>query len=182
MDKKQKKGNEKRSVSEEKPKISVHELTEQTLKDGGLLAVMYFDMHGKSPEAIKNLLVEFLSRIADDPLTVWTYGEIEKPELYEGVYSTYAEVKVLVKNLRDLVNLVLKYAPLGIEIVKPHEKKLSIGELQTILMDLSTFSSNFTAMYLKKGLTEEKKREYARNMKIREEIGRKLIEKHRKEK
>lgn len=170
------------SGEDRKSKKTVHELTEQTIKDGGFLAVMYFDMHGKSPDEIKNILVEFLSRLAGDPLTVWTYGEIEKPELFKGVYSTYAEVKVLVKSLRDLVNLVLKYAPLGIEILKPHTKKLSIGEMQTILMDLSTFSSNFTAMYMKKGLTEDKKREYTKNMKIREEIGRRLIEKGKHEK
>jgi len=177
--KKKEKNEEKK---EKKPKKSIQELTDETIRDGGFLVIMYFDMHGNSPDEIKHLLVEFLSRIANDPLTVWTYGEIEKPELFENMYSTYAEVKVLVRNIMDLVNLVLKYAPLGIEILKPNTKKLSAGEIQTILMDLSTFSSNFTAMYLKKGLTDEKKKEYARNMKIREEIGRKMIEKNKKDK
>ena len=165
---------------DDKKQEDVHELTDRVLKDGGLLVMMYFDMPGQSPDTIQSLLVDFLAGLADDPLAVYTYGEVEEPREYEHeggkMYSTYAEVKILVGSIRDLAALVLKYAPVGVEILKPHEVKLTIGDLQELMMDLSTFSTNFTTMYMQKGLDEGKKREYAENLKLREETGKRLIE------
>jgi len=169
-------------MAEEKEKKTVEELTEETLRDGGLLVMLYFDMHGPSPEYVQNLLTELLARLANDPLALWTYGEIETPEKFDDVYSSYAEVKVLVRSFNDLVNLVLKYAPISIEVLKPHEITLSIGQLQEVLMDMSQFSAEFTAMYLRKGLDEKKKQEYLENLRKRSEIGKMLIERGKKEK
>jgi len=162
----------------EKTKKTPDEVIDEAINNGGTLAVLYFDMHGKSPETIKNLMIDFVTRVTKEPGVVFAYGEIDAPiELDDGVYSTSVEVRALTRDVRTLVALCLKYVPAGVEILRPHQIKMDIGNLQNILIDISSYAFNMTNALLRKGFTEEQKRELARRLKKREELGRRLLRK-----
>ena len=75
----------------------------------------------------------------------------------------------------------MKYAPMGVEIIKPHSMKVDAGTLQRLMLNAATFSYNFTEMYLKKALSDADKIEYDKKMKMREELGKKILEKAKEE-
>jgi hypothetical protein len=147
-----------------------------------VLAEIYFDLHGSSSEIVKNIMTDTISKLTQEPGVVFAYGEIEDALEYENnLYSTYAQGRVLAKDLESLLNICMKYAPMGIEIVKPHRMNVDAGTLQRLFLNAASFSYNFTEMYLRKTLTDKDKIEYGLKMKMREEMGKKLLEKIQKD-
>ncbi|MFA5382338.1 MAG: hypothetical protein WC356_04170 [Candidatus Micrarchaeia archaeon] len=158
-------------------KKSPEEIIEQTIKDGGLMAEIYFDLHGSSPEIVKNIMTETISKLTQEPGIIFAYGEIDDAIKCENnLYSTYSQGRVLAKDLESFLNLCMKYAPMGVEVIKPHKMNVDAGTLQRLFLNAASFSYNFTEMYLEKALNEEDKIEYAKKMKAREEMGKKILE------
>ena len=163
-------------------KKSPDELIEQTLRDGGIMAEIYFDLHGSSPEIVKNIMTDMIAKLTQEPGVVFAYGEIEEAMEHENnLYSTYAQGRLLSKDLESLLNVCMKYAPMGIEIIKPHKMTVDAGTLQRLFLNAASFSYNFTEMYLKKALSEADKIEYAKKMKMREQMGKEILDKIKKE-
>lgn len=159
---------------------SPDEIIDETIRNGGMLAALYFDVHGKTSDSVRNIMVDFVSRLTKEPGVVFAYGEIDAPiEMDNGVYSTSVEVRALTKDMRTLAALCLKYIPAGVEILRPHQLKMDIGEMQSILLDLASYAFNMTQLLLSKGLTDAQKAELARRLKKREEIGKGLLEKNK---
>ncbi len=156
------------------------EIIEETIDNGGVLAILYFDMHGSSPDTIKNIMVDFVSRLTKEPGVVFAYGEIESPiELDDNMYSTSVEVRALTRDVPTLVRLCLKYVPVGVEVIKPTTVTLDLAQFHKILTDISSYALEMMQIAIAKGMTDEQKRELARRLKKREEIGKRLLEKHR---
>lgn len=162
-------------------KKTPEEIIEKTIKEGGVMAEIFFDLHGSSPDIVKNLMVDTVSKLTQEPGVVFAYGEIEKAlEHEERMYSTFATCRVLAKDLESLLNVCMKYAPMSVEILKPHTMKVDAGTLQRLMLNAATFSYNFTEMYLKKALSDADRIEYAKKMKMRERLGKKILEKAEK--
>lgn len=161
---------------------SPEEIIEETLRDGGVLAEVYFDLHGSSSEIVKNIMAETISKLTQEPGVIFAYGEIEEAlEHKENLYSTYAQGRILAKDLESFLNICMKYSPMGVEIVKPHRMNIDAGTLQRLFLNAASFSYNFTEMYLRKTLTDLDKIEYGKKMKMREEMGKKILDKIKKE-
>jgi len=97
-----------------------------------------------------------------------------------GVFSTWAEVKLLVEDFATLVKIAIQYSPIGFEILKPDSVSLSIGQAQSILLDISDASNKFTSFIFEKVLSKEEIEEYKKKLQARYELGKKLIEKNPK--
>ncbi len=161
---------------------SPEEIIENTLRDGGVLAEIYFDLHGSSAEIVKNIMTDTISKLTQEPGVIFAYGEIEDSmEHEENLHSTYAQGRILAKDLESFLNICMKYAPMGVEIIKPHKMNVDAGTLQRLFLNAASFSYNFTEMYLKKTLTDADKIEYGKKMKMREEMGKKLLDKIKKD-
>ncbi|MFA6214635.1 MAG: hypothetical protein WC717_05160 [Candidatus Micrarchaeia archaeon] len=158
---------------------SVDEMTDDAVREGGYLAMIYFDLHASAPEAVQNLMVGFIGKLTREPGVIYAVGEIDKPMEKEGMFSTWAEVKLLARDFATLVRISSQYSPIGIEILRPDEVKMTLGEAQSSLLDVSQTSQNFTRLIMEKMLSEGEKKDYARKMEQRMELGKKLFEKKR---
>ena len=158
-------------------KKTVDQITEEAIKAGGYLSVLYFDLHSSSHEAVKNIMVGFISKLTKENGVIYAVGKIDQPIEKEGVFSTWAEVKILVQDFPTMVRLALLYSPIGVEILRPDEVKLTLGEAQGTLLDIAQTSQNYTRMIMERVLSKEEKEAYAKKMEQRVELGKRLLEK-----
>ncbi|MEM4389978.1 MAG: hypothetical protein QXG98_04940 [Candidatus Micrarchaeia archaeon] len=154
----------------------IQKLTDETIAEGGVLALLYFDVHGASAEEVRNKMVEFVSRINMEPGVVTCYGEIKEPIQSEGMYSTAAEVKVLTKDFNTLLTLGMRYGPISAEILRPEVLKIKMSEAATMITNVASTSHQLSTFILNKVLSKEELERFQKVMKQREEIGRKLLE------
>ena len=158
---------------------SVDEMTDDAIREGGYLAMVYFDLHGTTSEAVKNLMVGFIGKLTREPGVIYAVGEIDQPMEKEGIFSTWAEVKLLASDFPTLVKIAAQYSPIGVEILRPDEVKMNLGEAQGSLLDISQTSQNFTRLIMERMLTDGEKKDYATKLSQRMELGKKLFEKKR---
>lgn len=156
---------------------SVDDITNEAIKHGGMLALLYFDLHGKSKEAVQNILVGFIAKISKENGVVYSYGEIEEPIEFDGMFSASAEFKLLAKDYSSLQKICGQYSPIGIEILRPSEINLTLGEAQNALLEVSMLSQNFVHVMMDKLMTPEEKADYQKKMLQQAELGKRLVEK-----
>lgn len=161
---------------------SVDELNDKIVGKGGLLATMYFDIHGNSPEVIQNSMVDMIGRLTQEIGVVYATGEIEKPIEYEKMYSTCAEVKLLVKDLNSLINVCFRYGPIGVDLLRPEELKLNIPQLHEILLNVSQTSQEYAQFMYNKIMTPEDKVSFNKQLINRAELAKRIIEKRKEKK
>ena len=160
---------------------SVDEITDTAIREGGYLANVYFDLHSKSADEVKHLMVGFVSKLSKERGVIYAVGEIDKPVEKDGIFSTWAEVKLLAQDFAALVRVCVQYSPVGVEILRPEEVRLPLGDAQSILLDLSQTSLNFTRLIMEKVLSKEEAGEYEKKVSARAELGKKLLERKDKQ-
>ena len=160
-------------------KNEVEEATRRALEKGGVLAKLYFDMQSENESDLQPLMTDLISnRLLKTPGVLYCVGEIEQPLKLENTYSTSAVVTILLKDIGALINVAFNYAPAGVEILKP-EKEVSIktGELQSILIDVSNIAMQYSQYILSRVLTKEDYEKVQNNLKNRELVGKRLMDK-----
>jgi len=156
---------------------SIEEVNDEIVKKGGLLVVMYFDVHGNSPDIIQNSMVDMVGRLTHEPGVVYATGSIDEPIEFEGMHSTSAEVKLLATDFNSLLSVCFRYGPIGIDVIKPEEMKLSLPQLHTILLNVSQISQEYTKFVYGKLMTAEEKEDFNKKLVNRAELAKKLVEK-----
>ena len=156
---------------------SVDQITDEAIHEGGFLTIIYFDLHASTKDAVQNIMVGFISKLVKEPGVIYAVGEIDKPVEKDGLFSTWAQVKLLARDFTTLVKVATQYSPIGIEILRPGEVRLSLGEAQGALLDISQTSLNFNRIIMERMLSKEEKEEYQKKMQQRAELGRMLLEK-----
>ncbi len=153
----------------------INKLIEKTVKDGGVLAFLYFDLHGNQKEALQKLGVGFVQKILQEQGVKYAQGEIDEPVENAGLFSTSVEIKVLSKDIVTLARLCGSYSPFSIEILQPEEFRLSLSDMHEILMFLGATTHDYKKYIIEKVATPEEKERYKRNMEQRLKIGEKLM-------
>jgi hypothetical protein len=156
---------------------TIEELTERAIREGGMLVNLYFDMHGSSKEVIQNSLVEMIGRMTHEPGVIYVTGVVEEPIEVNGMQCTSAEVKLLAKNFNSLVNVSFRYAPIGLDIIKPEEVKLSIREMHDVLLNISQTAQEYTTFITEKVMNEEERIAFKKQLLNRAEVAKRLLEK-----
>jgi len=149
----------------------LEELIGKACKRGAVYAVMHFDAHGSDEKAVKDSLVDFISRLTNEKGVVYCKGEIEPALEKDGMHSSCAEVKVLGAHFNALLNLALKYGPIAVEILQPKELKLDVQEAQSLLLDASQATQEYSQYILEKTLSEDDLRALQQRVKRRAELG-----------
>ena len=164
-------------------KKSIKEITQQTIRDGGVLELLYFDIHAATKEDVQNLGVGFVDHVIKTPGVVYALGEIDEPiGGGEGKnYSSSIEVKLLTKNFITLANICLTHSPFTVEIVKPNTINLPLNEVHELLGLLGATTAEYKKTILSKIAKPEEIAEMQRQLKIRAELGKKLLEKKKGE-
>ncbi len=154
-------------------------LVRDTVANGGVLAMLYFDIHASSKELVQELGTGFANSLIGKPGVVFSYSEIDEPVGGgEGKnWSSSISVKILTKDFATLAAICIAHSPFSVEILRPDEIRLSLSEAHTLLGTISAT----TAEYKKYILTQlSKPHEIAalqENLKRRAEMGRKLLKK-----
>jgi len=161
-------------------KKSIDQITDEAIADGAYLAMVYFDLHAKTADDVKNLMVGFIGKLTKEPGVIYAVGEIDQPAETGGVFSTWAEVKLLAQDFSTLAKISAQYSPIGVEILRPDRVSLAIPDAQGLLLDISQTSQNFTRMIMERVLSKEEVEEYQKKMQARTEMGKKLLENSRK--
>jgi hypothetical protein len=166
---------------EGKGERKLDELFDQACRQGAVLAVFHFDAHGQDAEKVKTTLVEFASRISKESGLVYCKGEIDTNVLEkDGMFSTTAEVKLLAESLRILLDLSLKYGPVAIEILKPNEVRLTIDEVQNLLVDASLIAQEYASFIIQHSLKGQDLEDYKKRLERRSELGKELMQESEK--
>ncbi len=160
-------------------KSEMDRITEEKIAAGGILAKFYFDIQNEDKEKLQPLLVDLINqRLLKEPGVVYCYGTIEEPIKKDKYYITSAAVNVLFSSIKTLVPIVFKYAPIGIEVLKPQKEiRLNLWDLQAMLMDVSQMSTEYSRYILEKVLSPEDIKIINQEMENRKELGKRLMEK-----
>ncbi|MDE1851525.1 MAG: hypothetical protein KGH69_02450 [Candidatus Micrarchaeota archaeon] len=160
-------------------KSEVEELTKRTVQKGGLLVKLYFDMQSENRDDLQPLMTELLNNnLMKAPGVVYCYGAIDEPIKMENMFSTNATVVMLFKDINSLIKTVFKYPPAGVEIMKPEsEYNMKMSELQSILIDIAQTAVDYSQYIMERVLTKEDFEKVKKDLKNREELGKKLLEK-----
>ena len=155
----------------------VKEVTERALQKGGLLTKLYFDMQSEKSEDLQPLMSDLLNnRLLKEPGVLYCFGSIDEPIKVKEVYSTNAIVTVLFKDLGALINVVFNYSPAGIDLLKPQGSYvISAGDLNGVLLSLSQISAEYSKYILTKVMSGADLEKVNRELKAREDLGKKLI-------
>lgn len=112
---------------------------EQKIKEGYILAEMWFEAVALDKEVSENALKEHVKKLKDfSDIKVleenfYEAKEIKNFENYERAFSSAAKVKVLAKDLYALIFATIVYAPSSVILLKPEKFNLDLTTMQTII-------------------------------------------------
>jgi len=156
--------------------IDVDKLTKETLGKGGVLALLYFDLHGSSKDMVQSLGVGFVDKILKEPGVIYALGEINEPLEKEKLFSTSLEVKLLAKDFATLAKLCADHSPFSIEILRPDRLELPVEKAHELLVHLSNTTYEYKKYILERVAKPEEAERYKQSLKNKLEIGRKLLQ------
>jgi hypothetical protein len=163
-------------------KDNVKKITEKTIKEGGVLATLYFDIHAKTKEDVQKLGAGFLEHFIKTPGVVYAVGEINEPiENEEGKnVSSSIEVKILTRNFLTLANICLEHSPFSVEINQPDNIVLPLNQAIELLGQLSVTTAEYKKNFLMRLATPQELAELQKQLALRAEMGKRLLEKGEK--
>jgi hypothetical protein len=154
----------------------VDKLTEKAVNEGGILALLYFDIHGSDKENLIQLATGFVQKLLGEEGVIFAKGEIDEPMEAEGLFSTSVEVKVLARDVESMAQLCASYCPFSLEVLEPQQFKIPVAHMQDLLMFVASNSHDYKKYILEKVSPREQQEAYKRNLKNRAEIGKRLLE------
>lgn len=156
----------------------VEEVTQKALANGGVLAKLYFDMESAKQEELQPLMVDLINnRLLKSNGVIYCFGAIDEPIKLKDTFSTSATVTALFKDLWSIVNVMFNFTPAGVEVLKPNrEYALKPNELQALLLNIAQVSVQYNNYVLSRVLKKEDYDKIVEQMKVREELGKKLME------
>lgn len=76
---------------------------------------------GKPKEYIENKIKEYIEKIKEDANLVILNEKVSNAEEKEGIWSTFAEIELVIKGVANLVGFCIDYMPSSIEVIKPEK-------------------------------------------------------------
>lgn len=161
----------------------VEKLTKKTIENGGVLAILYFDIHAKSKEAVRELGTGFINSVIQKPGVVFALGEIDEPVGGEEGknWSSSIELKVLTKNFTILAGLCSAHSPFTVEILRPDEISLQLNEAHEVLGLMSATTAEYKKYILTKLAKPGEKAAIEETLKRRAEMGKRILGKKKGE-
>lgn len=160
--------------------MNEEKLIKETVKEGGVLALVYFDVHGTDKQKIREFSTGFIKAMLKEPGIVYVVGEIDEPIQNKDVISTAIEVKVLARSMPALVKFIARYSPFSLEILEPEEIRMSMADAHELLMSVSTMMFDHKKYILERVAKKEDVERMKKELENRIKLGRMLLEKSRK--
>ena len=105
-------------------------------------ALFVFEVMGRPPEHLKEALENHVKTLGENKGIEITRKEIHEPkpvekEGAEGLFTTFAEVEVVVDNVNLIFEITLNMLPAHAEILEPADIKLKNFDLSGVISNLS---------------------------------------------
>ncbi|MBI5046325.1 hypothetical protein HZC07_01180 [Candidatus Micrarchaeota archaeon] len=157
----------------------VQKLTNEKIKNGGILAMLYFDIHAKTKELVQELGSGFINEVIHKPGVVFALGEIDEPVGGgEGQnWSSSISIKVLTEDFLTLANLCIVHSPFSIEILRPEEIQLQLSDAHELLSTIGAASAEYKRYIITKVAKPQDLAAIEQDLKKRAEMGKKILEK-----
>ncbi|USN45796.1 MAG: hypothetical protein H6502_01540 [Candidatus Woesearchaeota archaeon] len=131
-------------------KLSKKEVLEH-VEDGWILANVIFEIVGNPEEHVVNSLKGFMDNLKSDKEFIFLDIKTDDPAAVEGgLFATYANCDMLVRNLEKLTWLCINFMPASIDIIQPEELVLQEKDanhfFNNLLAHLHTVNQNVVAM------------------------------------
>ncbi len=154
-------------------------LTRETVKSGGVLAMLYFDIHAKTKELVQQLGTGFVNNIIQKPGVVFALGEIDEPVGGEEGknWSSSIAVKVLTRDFASLVAICLAHSPFSVEILRPDEITLPLNQAHELLGTVAAASAEYKKFIVTKLAKPGELAQIEDDLRKRAEMGKKLLKK-----
>ncbi len=156
--------------------VDIEKLTKDTVNKGGVLVILYFDLHDKDREKLRQLATGFVDSMLKQDGVVTAYGEIEEPMEQNGAYSTTIETKILTKDFLSLLNLCSVFNPMAVEIQRPNDIRLSLDKAHDLLMSVAANWFNIKKFITERVSTKEEIETYRKYLENRAILGKKMLE------
>lgn len=110
----------------------------ERLKKGWLRAIVTFEVVGRPEKHVVDALDQYLANIAKEEARILIVEEArEDPVKHDdGMFSTFAEVELLGKDLDTFTWLCLNFSPASIEIMEPEQVEIDSQDMTNWLNDL----------------------------------------------
>lgn len=157
-------------------------LTRKTIENGGVLAMLYFDIHAKSKELVQSLGTGFVNKIVHKPGVVFALGEIDEPiGGEEGKnWSSSIALKVLTADFQSLVSICMAHSPFTVEILRPDEIVLKPHAIHELLGVVSAATAEYKRYIVTKLAKPSELAQIEEDLRRRAEMGKKILKKEEK--
>ena len=161
---------------------NIEQLTNKTIEEGGVLSLLYFDVIGKDKEKVEQLLVDLVTRLNSEKGVLYCVGDIQRAmELESKDFSAAAKVTILTKNFAVLSKICDNFGPIGLEILKPSEIRMTVADAQSVILDHVFQTSSLLREIVEKTMTPEERSKLGKILQARAERGKEVMSKGGKE-
>ncbi len=155
----------------------VEKITKDTVRDGGVLAMLYFDIHAKTKEMVQELGTGFINSLIQKEGVVFALGEIDEPIGGEQGknWSSSISVKILTKDFKILAAICMAHSPFSVEILRPDRIELPLSQAHDILGIMAATTAEYKRYILTKLAKPDEMARIEDNLRKRAEMGKKIL-------
>jgi hypothetical protein len=155
----------------------VEKQIKDTVKNGGVLAMLYFDIHAKSKELVQELGTGFINNMIQKQGVVMALGEIDEPVGGEEGknWSSCISLKILTRDFKALSAICMAHSPFTIEILRPDKIVLPLNEAHDLLGTMSATTAEYKRYILTKLAKPEEMASIEENLRQRAKMGKKIL-------
>jgi len=113
----------------------------ECLAKGWLEVNILFEILGSPKEHIIEVLNLLIKKIGEEKGVIVVKNKVHEAHLAkhaETFFSSFAEVEIVVEDLKKLIEIVFDYMPSSVEIVSPPDLKFELSGANGLLNDLAT--------------------------------------------
>lgn len=133
------------------------------LRDGGILGRLFIEVQSNdrdaAEKALKRTIFEGLAKEKFVKLLYAKLYDIRKDKDME-FFSGVVELKLIARDFRWFVSVVMRYGPSAIEIIEPEKVTLSMDEMQSLLADVSEIAQTYSSKIISLLKDDERKKLY----------------------
>lgn len=112
------------------------------MEENNIKSLFVFEMLGRPPEHIKKTLEDFVNKLGEQKGVEIIRKEVHEPKPcekqgMENLFTTFAEVELIVDNLNLIFDITLNMLPSHVEIIEPKELRLKNFDLSSIVSNLT---------------------------------------------
>lgn len=118
-------------------KLGKEEISEK-IEEGHMKVRVIIEMFGAPKEYLTKTLRGYVKKIDEDREIIVLREKYAKPKKHEGMFSTFVDLEMLVKNASTLAFFCFDYMPSSIEILQPEKFVYNAGDFADFFNDMQT--------------------------------------------